>query len=76
MTDRIVVDPSIHFGKPCVAGSRVPVHDVLDLVRDGRTFNEITQDYYPDLVAEDVRACIQYAIDVLAVEEIRVAPMP
>jgi uncharacterized protein (DUF433 family) len=76
MTDRIAVDPTIHFGKPCVSDTRIPVQDVLELVRDGRAFDEITRDYYPDLSVEDVRACIQYAIDVLAVEEIRVSPAP
>ena len=73
MKERIVVDPNIHFGKPCVAGTRVPVQSVLELVRDGLSFAEITQDYYPDLVSEDVRACLQYAIDVVTVEDIRIA---
>ena len=33
---------------------------------------EITRDYYPDLTTEDVRACVQHAIDVLNAEEIHV----
>lgn len=74
MTDRIVVDPQVHFGKPCVGGTRIPVQSVLELVREGLTFAEIARDYYPDLRPEDIRACIQYAIDVLAVEDIHVAP--
>jgi hypothetical protein len=36
----------------------------------------LVADYYPDLEPEDIRACIQYAIDVLAVEDIRLAPSP
>jgi uncharacterized protein (DUF433 family) len=39
------------------------VQSVLELAREGISFSEITRDYYPDLEAEDVRACIQYAID-------------
>ncbi len=74
MLNRIVVNPGIHFGKPCVVGTRIPVQDVLELVRDGHAFPKIIQDYYPDLAIEDIKACIQYAIDVMAVEEIRVAP--
>jgi uncharacterized protein (DUF433 family) len=70
MHERIAVDPRIHFGKPCVAGTRIPVQSVLELVRDGLSFSEITRDYFPDLAPEDVRACVQYAIDVLAVEDI------
>lgn len=30
--DRIVIDPKIRFGKPCVAGTRILVEDVLELV--------------------------------------------
>lgn len=73
MSDRISVDPQIHFGKPCVAGTRIPVQSVLELVREGIGFGDIIRDYYPDLHPEDIRACVQHAIDVLAVEDIHVA---
>jgi uncharacterized protein (DUF433 family) len=73
MTDRISVNPNIHFGKPCVTGTRITVHGVLELVREGVSFDEIVRDYYPDLQREDIRACIQYAIDVLAAEDIHLA---
>jgi uncharacterized protein (DUF433 family) len=74
MNERIVVNPNIHFGKPCVAGTRIPVQSVLELVRDGLSFAEIRADYYPDLAVEDIQACIQYAIDTVAIEEIHLAP--
>lgn len=32
MKDRISVNPQIHFGKPCVAGTRVLVQNVLELI--------------------------------------------
>ena len=73
MSKKISVNPNIHFGKPCVAGTRIPVQSVLELVREGLSFPEIIRDYYPDLEPEDVRVCIQYAIDVVAAEEIRLA---
>jgi uncharacterized protein (DUF433 family) len=73
MNERISISPSIHFGKPCVAGTRIPVQSVLELVREGISFDEIIQEYYPDLEAEDIRACIQHAIDVIAAEDIRVS---
>ena len=76
MKERIAVNPGIHFGKPCVAGSRISVQSVLELVREGLSFDVIIRDYYPDLEPEDVRACIQYAIDVLAAEDIRLATTP
>jgi uncharacterized protein (DUF433 family) len=76
MKERIAVSPQIHFGKPCVAGTRISVQSVLELVREGLSFSQIIQDYDPDLEMEDIRACIQYAIDVVAVEDIRLAPAP
>lgn len=76
MKDRISVNPNIHFGKPCVAGTRITVQNVLELVREGLPFTQIIQDYYPDLQVEDIRACIQYAIEVIAVEDIHVAMVP
>ena len=76
MKDRIAVNPQIHFGKPCVSGTRIPVQSVLELVREEVPFAKIIRDYYPDLQPEDIRACIQYAIDVVAAEDIRLAPTP
>ena len=58
---RIRVDPEVHFGKPCVAGTRIPVRDVLELVREGLSFETITTDYYPDLETADVKACLPHA---------------
>ena len=76
MQDRIAVSPQVHFGKPCVAGTRIPVRNVLELVREGLSFADIIREYYPDLQPEDIRACIQYAIDVVAVEDIHLATTP
>ena len=73
MKERIAVDPQVHFGKPCVAGTRIPVQCVLELIREGLSFDDILADYYPDLKREDIRACLQYAIDVLAAEDIHLA---
>ena len=76
MKNRIAVSPGIHFGKPCVAGTRIPVQSVLELVREGLSFAQIRQDFYPDLDDEDIRACVQHAIDVVAAEDIHLASTP
>ena len=70
MRDRIAVNPKIHFGKPCIAGTRITVQNVLELLDEGLSFNEVIQDYYPDLQVEDIRACLRYAIALVAAEEI------
>lgn len=68
--DRIVVDPKVHLGKPCLRGTRVPVDAVLELVAAGVPFDQICRDYYPDLSPDDVKACVQYALQVVRTEEI------
>jgi uncharacterized protein (DUF433 family) len=73
MRERISVNPNVHFGKPCVAGTRIPVVNVLELVGQGFTFENIIQDYYPELLTEDIQACIQYAIDVVSAEELHIS---
>jgi len=73
MKNRIAVDPKIHFGKPCVSGTRIPVQDVLELVQEGLSFADIIRDYYPDLATDDIRACIQYAREVIAAEDLHVS---
>jgi len=76
MIERVNVNPKIHFGKPCVAGTRITVQNVLELLDEGLSFDEIIQDYYPDLSAEDVHACIQYAIALVAAEDIHLTAVP
>ncbi len=71
--ERIEINPNIHFGKPCVAGTRIPVQSVLELVGDGLSFDNIVSDYYPDLETDDIRACIKYAIDILNAEDIHIS---
>lgn len=73
MKNRITINPNIHFGKPCVAGTRIPVQDVLELVREGISFDKIIHDYYPDLEIADIQACIEYAMAVMTAEDLHVA---
>jgi uncharacterized protein (DUF433 family) len=72
MRDRIVVDPAVHFGRPCVRGTRIPVHAVLELIEQGLPFDAITTDYYPDITADDIRACVHYAAALMRGEELHV----
>ena len=60
MVERIAVNPQIHFGKPCVAGTRITVQNVLELLNEGLSFEEIIQDYYPELTVEAIQVCIRY----------------
>jgi uncharacterized protein (DUF433 family) len=68
--NRISVNPQIHFGKPCIAGTRITVQSVLELINEELSFEAIVQDYYPDLEIEDIKACVQYAIALITAEDI------
>jgi uncharacterized protein (DUF433 family) len=68
--EHIQVDPKIAFGKPVIAGTRIPVYMVLELVEAGYTPQQITTDFYPTLTEDDVRACIRYATELAKNEEI------
>ena len=58
--DRITFNPAQCGGRPCIRGMRLRVKDVLDLLAAAVPEAEILADY-PDLEAEDIRACLQYA---------------
>ena len=73
MNERISVNSNTHFGKPCVAGTRITVQNVLELINEGLSFDEIKRDFYPDLQTEDIKACVDYAISLISSEEIKIA---
>lgn len=48
---------------------------MLEVVREGMPFEVNVRDYFPELTVEDVRACVQHALEVVAAEEIHVTPL-
>jgi len=60
---RLSVDPAICGGRPVIAGTRMRVKDVLDMLAGGALEADIVADY-PYVKAEDVRACLAYAASV------------
>ncbi len=54
-------------------GTRITVQSILELINENLSFDEIKQDYYPDLEIEDIKACMDYAIAMIAAEDIRIA---
>ena len=67
-----MIDSNVYFGKPCIAGTRIPVEDVLELIQEAIPFDVIAEKYYPDPKIEDIKACAQYATDLVRSEEIHV----
>ncbi len=60
LSERITVNPKQCGGRPCIHGMRIRVTDVLDLYAAGLTAEQILEEM-PDLEAEDLQACLQYA---------------
>jgi uncharacterized protein (DUF433 family) len=59
---RIVRDPEIRFGKPCVRGTRITIGDVLSYLASGMTQEDILADF-PQLSIDDIRACLAFAAE-------------
>ena len=57
---RITFDPQIMSGRACIRGMRITVSLVLSLIANDMTTEEILREY-PDLEAEDIKACLRYA---------------
>ncbi len=65
--ERISIDPRICHGQACVKGTRIPVHQIVRLLANGDTIEELLKEY-PSLERADVLACLDYAA-ALAEEE-------
>jgi uncharacterized protein (DUF433 family) len=58
----ITIEPDKRSGKPCIRGTRMTVTDVLEYLAGGMTQEELLAEF-PDLTAEDIRACLAFAAD-------------
>ena len=58
----ITIEPGKMGGKPCIRGLRITVYDVLDYLASGMSQEEILADF-PDLTAQDIKACLAFAAD-------------
>lgn len=65
LLSRITANPKIFSGKPIIRGMRISVELILSLLAQGETAEALLQDY-PELEAEDIRACLTYAHAVIA----------
>jgi uncharacterized protein (DUF433 family) len=69
VTDRIEINPQIMLGKPVIRGTRIPVELILRKLSEDVTEADLL-DAYPRLSRQDIQACIRYAADTLAHEEV------
>ena len=57
MTGRISIDPKVCHGQACIKGTRIPVHQILHMLANGDTAEELLQEY-PSLTSEDILASL------------------
>ena len=55
----VVTTPGVRGGKPCIAGTRITVEDVLDYLASGMTIAQIVADF-PELTNELVSAAVEF----------------
>jgi len=68
MNDRITIDPNICHGQACIKGTRIPVHQIIGMLANGDTIEEILKEY-SSITRDDILACLDYAAS-LAEEQI------
>jgi len=66
---RITVDEKVRFGKPVIAGTRVPVDLVVGKLAGGMTVEQVMEEY--ELLREDVLAALSYAARAIGDEQVR-----
>lgn len=55
-------------GQACIKGTRIPVHQILRMLANGDTIEDLLQEY-PSVTREDILACLDYAAS-LAEEQV------
>jgi uncharacterized protein (DUF433 family) len=72
MDPRISIDPNVCHGQACVKGTRMPVYQVVRMLANGDTIEDLLREY-PSLAREDILACLDYAG---SLAEEQVSPIP
>jgi uncharacterized protein (DUF433 family) len=60
LSNYIVIDSGIRFGKPCIKGTRITVGDILQWLSEGIPIPEILEDY-PLLKEIHIQAALAFA---------------
>jgi uncharacterized protein (DUF433 family) len=57
--DYISIDPAVCHGQACVKGTRIPVHQVLGMLGNGDTIEDLLN-AYPSLSRDAILGCLEY----------------
>ena len=76
INDHIVSDSEICHGKPTFTGTRVMVWQILEMLEGGMSVEEITNEAFPFLNDNHVKAALQYAADLMRGSENAIVNVP
>ena len=71
MYERIISNPNICGGEPCIKGTRISVHIILSHLAAGDDYDTILKNF-PRITMEDIKACLAYASFLATEKEITV----
>lgn len=60
MNDKIISDPNVCGGDPCIKGTRIPVHIILSHLAAGDSIDVLLKNF-PRITNDDIKACLEYA---------------
>jgi uncharacterized protein (DUF433 family) len=66
---RIVADPEVLLGKPCIKGTRITVELIVRKLSEGESIDSLLA-AYPHLTKDDVLAALSYCAEVVGREEL------
>ncbi|MDO8498309.1 MAG: DUF433 domain-containing protein [bacterium] len=62
---KVVTNPKIMLGKPTIEGTRITVEQVLTLLAQKLTIEDVLKDF-PQLTEEDIKEAVRYAAKTVA----------
>ncbi len=68
MYPRISINPNVCHGQACIKGTRIPVHQIIHMLANGDTIEELLTEY-PSIERGDILTCLDYAAS-LAEEQV------
>lgn len=71
MHERIAINPKIYHGQACIKGTRIPVYQIIGMLANGDTMDDLLN-AYPAIERADILACLEYAA---ALAEEQVTPI-
>ena len=59
MHPRISIDPNVCHGQACIQGTRIPVHQIVHMLANGDTIDDLLE-AYSTIERADILACLDF----------------